>query len=780
MVAARLLACTALGFALDYHNGNYNTAVDDVLYDTVIPASESPMTVERHFVNRSHPYVADNQQRSGFQFPRTDSRFQDRDEITLRNVDTGLYLAVDGDGAATTTEDAGAAAVFAVGRPARRTVAIHAAVEEFRPLLRGININGLMMMQYKAGYSLWKDADSGDNMFGKANDAWDQGADRCVGDDYSLSLELGADETEFRLGGHLATYITEKDISWMAHHGVNHVRVQVTYWMVFHELPYRTGTFAKLEQIFECCQNMAQSCGSCMKYTNCGIDEPACNTYRDSEYVDIAQDWDPAYEMEAGRAFRSADNQAFNESWPVENFFDVNVAVLTNLTTHFKDSPVYLGMIFTNEPSGTSKNDRLYEFYETMQRVVREVNGPDTLVSFFGTSNPMENLAQDTFTNPYLDKHLFSDSGHYEYQVFPDMELNYEHEMEVGNFNDTETRHWKYLIHAWSLTWGDAGAFITDDFMKCFGRQKLQIYERYTMGTAYCIWEVERGVESGPNYKWDYNDACEAGFLPGCLDEYEWKSARWWEHDPSYYDYYDAWTEACNPAHTCAALDQYYVCGDGDEYVDLDLDAYDDIDLCHEACETYTNDYAAELDRTDWNSQLTGAVGCCEFKDGTRCRYADDQAFADLEAHRDTLGVATFETPEWCEDHADCDEGEYCYALSNALGYVDDDVAAYDDAAYTTIGDYFGPPTNATATGRRLAAAHRALYSDRAEVKFCRAASADDDDDGASSKKKRSGPPPTHVAMVVVALATIATILFAGLCRAAKEPAAATKVVEMK
>lgn len=76
--------------------------------------------------------------------------------------------------------------------------------------------------------------------------------------------------------------------------------------------------------------------------------------------------------------------------------------------------------------------------------------------------------------------------------------------------------------------------------------------------------------------------------------------------------------------------------------------------------------------------------------------------------------------------------------------------------------------------------AHRALYSDRAEVKFCRAASADDDDDGASSKKKRSGPPPTHVAMVVVALATIATILFAGLCRAAKEPAAATKVVEMK
>lgn len=47
MVAARLLACTALGFALDYHNGNYNTAVDDVLYDTVIPASESPMTVER-------------------------------------------------------------------------------------------------------------------------------------------------------------------------------------------------------------------------------------------------------------------------------------------------------------------------------------------------------------------------------------------------------------------------------------------------------------------------------------------------------------------------------------------------------------------------------------------------------------------------------------------------------------------------------------------------------------------------------------------------------------
>ena len=47
MVAARLLACAALGFALDYHNGNYNTAVDDVLYDTVIPASESPMTVGR-------------------------------------------------------------------------------------------------------------------------------------------------------------------------------------------------------------------------------------------------------------------------------------------------------------------------------------------------------------------------------------------------------------------------------------------------------------------------------------------------------------------------------------------------------------------------------------------------------------------------------------------------------------------------------------------------------------------------------------------------------------
>lgn len=77
--------------------------------------------------------------------------------------------------------------------------------------------------------------------------------------------------------------------------------------------------------------------------------------------------------------------------------------------------------------------------------------------------------------------------------------------------------------------------------MKCFSRYKLQLYETYPQGHAFCIWEVE----NGPNYKWDYNDGCEAGFLPGCVDEFQWETARWWEVDP----YYDKWEEECNPLH---------------------------------------------------------------------------------------------------------------------------------------------------------------------------------------------------------------------------------------
>lgn len=340
------------------------------------------------------------------------------------------------------------------------------------PPLRGININGLMMMQYKAGFSLWKDPDADTNMFGKSSVNWDpEGPRRCVGDDYSLSLELGPEETQRRLGGHLETYITEKDISWMAHHGINHIRVQTHYWMVYPQAPFRNGTFAKLEQIFEWCekynvgvflayfgaegcQNAAQSCGSCMKYTNCKINDGDCNTYRESEHVSYGVDFDG--EIEAGRAFRSEDNQACGESWPLDEYYQNNVAVLTNLTTHFKDSPVYLGMIFTNEPAGLDKNDRLFEFYRTMQKVIRTVNGPDTLVTYFNTNSPNENLADSDLHQPHLDKHLFSDSGHFHYQVFPDMEENIVNEMDVGEFIEPD-RHWKYLIHAWSLTWGDAG-----------------------------------------------------------------------------------------------------------------------------------------------------------------------------------------------------------------------------------------------------------------------------------------------------------------------------------
>lgn len=247
----RLMALFALAAAdVPYHNPNYNTAVPDVLFDTVIPASESPLTVERHFVDAAHPYVANNQQRSGFQFPRADSRFQHQDRVALQNVATAQYL-VCLNGAVGSTAEMENATLFDVSRAAwnasnitlkvhganaylgvisssptcssssafqwgyevsdafdlgsrgsqaaltwadnpkgarylrqkpkdlsvvfgsslgsqqRWTVYIHAGVEEFRPLLRGVNINGLMMMQYKAGYSLWADPETGVNMFGK-------------------------------------------------------------------------------------------------------------------------------------------------------------------------------------------------------------------------------------------------------------------------------------------------------------------------------------------------------------------------------------------------------------------------------------------------------------------------------------------------------------------------------------------------------------------------------------------------------------------------------------
>merc|ERR1712232_1502800 len=176
-------------------------------------------------------------------------------------------------------------------------------------------------------------------------------------------ISLGAKKE--RMERHWDTWIAERDIAWIARHGLNTVRVPFGYWMTHPEEPFIEGQFKYLERLFSWCeyhsvavlldfhglkgsQQGEQTSGNCGA---CG--HPQCGTT-----------WVRFLEYE-----------------------EANLAVIANLSAHFSRSPMYLGFGVANGVGGT-KSHAVMRFYQRAFDIIRG-DSPNAVVFLSATFNPM-------------------------------------------------------------------------------------------------------------------------------------------------------------------------------------------------------------------------------------------------------------------------------------------------------------------------------------------------------------------------------------------------------
>jgi len=97
-------------------------------------------------------------------------------------------------------------------------VLLVAGYETVWPLVRGVSLGNWFLLEK------WMNPDLFTNLTGSPF------RDPCAAiDEHGLLQELGPQEAKQRMEKHWSTWITEKDISWLARHGINAVRVPFGY-----------------------------------------------------------------------------------------------------------------------------------------------------------------------------------------------------------------------------------------------------------------------------------------------------------------------------------------------------------------------------------------------------------------------------------------------------------------------------------------------------------------------------------------------------------------------
>jgi len=372
--------------------------------------------------------------------------------------------------------------------------------EDVYPLVRGVNLGSWFLLEkWMVGF-LFTDDDGGS--FG----------DVCAAqDEYGLMDHLDAATKRSRMERHWSTWITEEDISWIAGHGLNTVRVPFGYWMTHPEPPFVGGQLEHMGRLFEWCekhgvavlldfhglkgsQNGAQTSG------NCG----AC-----------------------GKASCGTTWKSFLEHQ------DTNLAVIERMVSRFAASPAYFGFGIANEV-GTMDSHGTMAFYQKAYDIIRR-HSPDSFVFIDSTFNPSSYPLQGEI-------HVGQDDHMYFSAKFKDKasRLNMQN-LEKARGRQLNVERWQLLIGEWALDHhghylGGYSDGAREAWTKDFSKAQLQAFEQHSMGWIYWSYKVDYHRST-----WNFRHLCERGLVPGCVSGagFDYAPDGWFERHPCAYAYLD-------------------------------------------------------------------------------------------------------------------------------------------------------------------------------------------------------------------------------------------------
>jgi glucan 1,3-beta-glucosidase len=196
--------------------------------------------------------------------------------------------------------------------------------------LRGVNLGGWLVLERWMTPSLFDGTDAQD--------------------EYGFMQTPGAEK---KLAHHRQTFITEKDLKWIASHGLDAVRIPVGYWLLDGDGPCAAGI----------------------------------------DYLDLAMDMAGKYDLKVLidlHGVKGSQNgydhsgRAGTAGWYKSRAYqDDTIAVLKQLALRYRDAPALWGIELMNEPK---INPRTYltlrSFYRDTYRQLHDILRPETRIVF--------------------------------------------------------------------------------------------------------------------------------------------------------------------------------------------------------------------------------------------------------------------------------------------------------------------------------------------------------------------------------------------------------------
>mmetsp|Transcript_8051 Transcript_8051/g.16979 ORF Transcript_8051/g.16979 Transcript_8051/m.16979 type:complete len:869 (-) Transcript_8051:309-2915(-) len=385
--------------------------------------------------------------------------------------------------------------------------------EDVRPLIRGVNLGNWFLLERWMTASLFFDPTSA-----KAFE------DSCSAmDEHGLMKALGPEVSRRRMEDHWSTWITEEDITWLANHGVNAVRVPFGYWMVFPTPPFVHGQFKYLERLFHWCE-----------------------AHRISILLDFhglkgSQTGNPT----SGNCGACGNRQCGKTHLDFLEHEETNLAVISKLTEVFSPSPAYLGFAVANEVSSRVDSVATMDFYQKAYNIIRS-RSRHALISIFATFNP-STYPFPNFQGVAEDVHIYFGMG------FGKTSLDQSENL-VRAENAISGLHWPILVGEWSL--GASGqstlswsSLQRDAFFADYARMQLQAWETHSIGWFY--WSYKTGFR---NSTWNFRDMCDVGWLPGCTPGLRYASDQWLTTPLCAYRYLDGKCQTSSSGQASALM----------------------------------------------------------------------------------------------------------------------------------------------------------------------------------------------------------------------------------
>jgi len=370
--------------------------------------------------------------------------------------------------------------------------------ETVRPMIRGVNLGNWLLLERWMAKEIFQDESGQMDFIGTCPPV----------DEYGLMRELDRKVAQRRMEQHWKTWITEKDIAWLASVGINSVRVPFGYWVVHASPPFISGQLKYLDDLFDRCERHSVA------------------ILLDFHGLKGSQTGNPT----SGNCGGCGRQDCGKTTIDFLEEADLNLDVISQLARRYSNRSAYLGFEIANEVSSSVDSLKTMKFYERAYDIIRYYSA-DALVIIFATFNP-STYPFPNFQHVAEDVHIYFGMGFG--HPTTDHRENLEHASKA-----VAGLRWNVLVGEWSL--GASGQHTEEwtvkhraEFFRDFARMQLQAWETHTIGWFY--WSYKTAYL---NSTWNFRDMCEGGWLPGCQPGLTFAPANWWSQPSCAFAYLD-------------------------------------------------------------------------------------------------------------------------------------------------------------------------------------------------------------------------------------------------